>query len=106
MLGQPREQEEVFVRHLGGGQDPDLLGPVAPERLGQHRGGLIPRGFHGGAPALPREGGGEAAVIVDPAEAVAAGVADPPPVHVRVEPGLDARHAAALVVMDPPAVGV
>src|SRR5262249_31078510 len=56
--------------------------------------------------SLARGRRGEAALVVDEAEAVAAGVADPPLVHVGVEARLDPGDPAPLVVVGPPPIGV
>ena len=101
LIGDPLQREQVLVGHLGRGQDPDLLRPVAPERAREVRDRFVPAELDVGAARAPyrRE---EATVVVDPAEAVAALVADPPPVHVGVVARLDARDPAALVVVGPP----
>ena len=103
--GKARQHEQVLVRHLGRGQDPDLLGPVAPSASAS----LAMTSSHvvseARSPSRTR-GHGEAAVIIDPAEAVPAGIADPPPVDVLIEARLDARNAAALIVVRPVAVRV
>ena len=105
LIGQALQREQILVRHLGRGEDPDLLGPVAPER-GAERGECRIPGGRDGATRFPGGRRGEPGLVVDPAEAVAARVADPPLVDLGILARLDPGHPLALVVMRAPAARV
>src|SRR5437870_3081587 len=99
------ERPEILVRHLRRGEAADLVGREAAERAGDRADRLLPRRLAHRAVLTPRRGH-EPRLVVHEREPVAAVVADPPAVDVRVEARLEARHTAPLVVVRAPAVHV
>src|SRR5215470_12968721 len=86
-FGEPPHEEEILVRHLWRGEDADLPGRGALQGRDDLRQGAVPRHV----PALrarPVQRLDETALVVDPGEAVAAGVADPPLVDGMFSRGL------------------
>ena len=99
------QRPQILVGHLRRREHADLLGPVAAERGGEGAEGLVPGRLHH-LPVRSDGGRGEAGVVVDPVEAVAAGVAEPPLIDLGIEARLEPRHPLALVVVGALLVGV
>src|SRR5215831_6604704 len=105
VIGEALDRPEVFVRHLGRGEDADLRGRIAPEPGDDLLERAIPRHVRA-LRAHAMLGLTEPALVVDPGETVAARIADPPRVDLGVETRLEAGDPPALVVVGTMLVGV